>query len=535
MKRLGLFALAMALVMTLSQCKKDDTTTPANDGEKVPITLKVSSNGAKHEVTPSTGEVTFEDGDVLHVASNGVYLGTLEYQNSVFSGEINMPTEGLPLQFYFLGNVTPEFNSNNTECSVVISDQTTNLPVISYNTSKENYETGKTDYNARLMNQCALVKFEVTSSVPNSATSIMGMNNRVTVTFGSDEFGYDQVNDGKITLPAGEGERWAILLPQNEIANAIVRSADEMWEGSCGTIPAIAINDYLTDGILVAISHPTGVINSLFSVSASDQVYFSKGNLQYQASTNTWRFAENQWDYVGGSYYNSGTVYENSIQCNNELVSNAYNGWIDLFCWGTSGYDHGAICYQPWSTSTNNNEYYAYGINNANLYDYDGTADWGYNAISNGGGLTNDWRTLTSEEWNYVFNVRGTPSGVLFAKAVVNERNGVIILPDSWNASTYYLMDANKQNASFQTNIISISTWLDVFEENGAVFIPAAGSRNGTTVNAINTAGYYMSSSYFNNNNVYGLFFRDDVLYYYDNGWSRKLGCSVRLVQDYQP
>ena len=39
-----------------------------------------------------------------------------------------------------------------------------------------------------------------------------------------------------------------------------------------------------------------GAINSLFSVSDDLQVRFSRGNLQYQASTNTWRFAENQYD-----------------------------------------------------------------------------------------------------------------------------------------------------------------------------------------------------------------------------------------------
>ena len=38
---------------------------------------------------------------------------------------------------------------------------------------------------------------------------------------------------------------------------------------------------------------PEGVINGLFSVSSTKKVYFSQGNLQYQASTNTWRFAEN--------------------------------------------------------------------------------------------------------------------------------------------------------------------------------------------------------------------------------------------------
>ncbi|MBQ6771707.1 MAG: hypothetical protein IJP44_12120, partial [Bacteroidales bacterium] len=40
----------------------------------------------------------------------------------------------------------------------------------------------------------------------------------------------------------------------------------------------------------------TGALNGLFSVNDSTQVRFSQGNLQYQASTNTWQFAENQWN-----------------------------------------------------------------------------------------------------------------------------------------------------------------------------------------------------------------------------------------------
>ena len=38
-----------------------------------------------------------------------------------------------------------------------------------------------------------------------------------------------------------------------------------------------------------------GACSYAFPVSSSGKkVYFSKGNLQYQASTDTWRFAENQ-------------------------------------------------------------------------------------------------------------------------------------------------------------------------------------------------------------------------------------------------
>ena len=44
-----------------------------------------------------------------------------------------------------------------------------------------------------------------------------------------------------------------------------------------------------------------GALPGLFSISADQQVRFSKGNLQYNPSGSVWRFAEHQWDFVGGS------------------------------------------------------------------------------------------------------------------------------------------------------------------------------------------------------------------------------------------
>ena len=42
-----------------------------------------------------------------------------------------------------------------------------------------------------------------------------------------------------------------------------------------------------------------GLIKGEFSVSATQKVSFSQGNLQYRASTDTWRFAENQFVCIG--------------------------------------------------------------------------------------------------------------------------------------------------------------------------------------------------------------------------------------------
>lgn len=207
-----------------------------------------------------------------------------------------------------------------------------------------------------------------------------------------------------------------------------------------------------------------GILPGLFSISSSEQVHFSQGNLQYQASTNKWKFAEEQYDY---------------ICLDNLYTAQTYDGWIDLFGWGTSGYNHGAVCYQPWSTSQTNGDYYAYGNINYNLNNQSGKADWGYNAISNGGNVENQWRVLTIEEWAYVFNERSTNSGIRYAKANVTEINGVIILPDDWNNNTYVLNNTDTYDASFSSNTISQTDWKTHLEPNGAVFLCAAGYRTG--------------------------------------------------------
>ena len=267
---------------------------------------------------------------------------------------------------------------------------------------------------------------------------------------------------------------------------------------------------------LTAPTAPTGAINGLFSVSATQQVYFSQGNLQYKASTNTWQFAKHQWDYVGED---------------NSNISQTYSGWIDLFGWGTSGYNHGAVCYQPWSTSTTSRDYYAYGSYTYNLYDQTGQADWGYNAISNGGNTTHTWRTLTHEEWVYVFNTRNTSSGIRYAKAKVNNINGVILLPDDWNSSYYSLSSVNMSGASFTTNTISSSQW-STLEQHGAVFLPATGYRGGTSVYNVGSNGNYWSASYSTNNSAWRVDFDDsDLRTVYD---SRSYGRSVRLVLSLQ-
>ena len=198
----------------------------------------------------------------------------------------------------------------------------------------------------------------------------------------------------------------------------------------------------------------SGPVKNEFSVSETKKVEFSKGNLQYQASTGTWRFAEHPWDYIGQD---------------NEKIGKRYSGWIDLFGWGTSGYNEK----YPYMTSKTATDY-GDGKKDITSTNY----DWGvYNKISNGG--DKKWRTLTKDEWDYVFNKRTTRTGIRYAKAVVNGVNGMILLPDNWDDGIFELFYTNKHDAEFNDNIISQTEWKEKFETNGAVFLPAAGSRYG--------------------------------------------------------
>lgn len=262
---------------------------------------------------------------------------------------------------------------------------------------------------------------------------------------------------------------------------------------------------------------PVGALDGLFSVSATKRVWFSRGNLQYQASTITWRFVEDQTNYAG--------------EANSSMSSN-YSGWIDLFGWGTSNYNHGAHSYRPWSTNVDPSEYYAYNNPSSHLYDGTGQADWGYNRIQNGGNQEHyGWRTLTNVEWEYLFNGRQTASGIRFVKAVVKGVNGVILLPDDWAISTYQFTKPNISDCPYTTNVINATNW-NTLQTQGAVFLPAGGTRTGTRID-IDGSGYYWSACQKTSATAYYLQFSDETIS--QNLESKRSdGRLVRLVYDKQ-
>jgi hypothetical protein len=299
----------------------------------------------------------------------------------------------------------------------------------------------------------------------------------------------------------------------------------------------------VTDKCTVTVSVP-GLLTGEFSVAADKKVRFAQGNLQYKASPSTWRFAEHQYDYVGD--VTNGNVYEGETKCNNASISDSYTGWIDLFGWGTSGYNHGATCYQPYSAISDNANYYAYGDASKNLDDAKdddsmrGQADWGYNSISNGGNEEKfGWRTLTSAEWQYIIKTRTgakvyNTSNVRCTMATINIDatgvNGLILFPDGLTFAADEATWGTFNDKSDYTTQCTSAQWT-ALAEKGCVFLPAAGYRGGTLIHDSSADGCYWSSTYHDSYFAYDLAFCSSYLYS-GNSQNRHHGFSVRLVYE---
>ena len=133
-----------------------------------------------------------------------------------------------------------------------------------------------------------------------------------------------------------------------------------------------------------------GAIMAEFSVSETNKVYFSMGNLMYDTigshlcadgtyQNGTWSFAENIWD-------------------------------CDNFLYGRSGYND--------KSYYNDADYYPDFITKTSCDITNTYYDWGkYNAIDNGGGKPGIFRMLTRQEWEYLLFNR--PNATLLRRAIV--------------------------------------------------------------------------------------------------------------------
>lgn len=301
---------------------------------------------------------------------------------------------------------------------------------------------------------------------------------------------------------------------------------------------------------------PEGAIPGKFKISDNTEIYFSRGNLIWSANgthavatggtkAGTWSFHEQQY----------GILPESA-----PLTVTATSGQTDLMGWGTSGYDGVANRnVWPYNMPTSANSGATFGPDGA--HDLTGNYryyDWGvYNAISNGGNQPGLWRTLSKSEYKYLLD--HTRHGL----GTVNGVHGLILIPDNYVFPTAALQTrlrfdngSTTTNANlWASNTITASEWASM-EQNGAVFLPAAGFRSWDNDHNphVVRGNYGVSGDYWSSTAVSGggdnsqrawyFVFENDQLHpgnsatdvhlryvTHDWEWQRSFGRAVRLVQ----
>ena len=211
-----------------------------------------------------------------------------------------------------------------------------------------------------------------------------------------------------------------------------------------------------------------------------DTAVFSRGNLQYKQSTDTWRCAPNQYDWAGEA-------------ANEQMGNPDYAGWVDLF---------------SWSLGAENN----YGATSAYLstaYHNKSFVDWGTK-------FEGDWATLSSAQWKYLLNSRSGANDK-WGMAMIEDNLGMIILPEEWNApagitfvprtnptselwddedmidDTYDHFRVKAEN--MPANKFTLAEWAEL-EAAGAIFLPYAGRRSGGYGNHTNRLDETIAAEY---------------------------------------
>ena len=329
---------------------------------------------------------------------------------------------------------------------------------------------------------------------------LFGLPVRAVTSFGDVDVTGISLSETSMTLEVGKSlSLYASVSPSNatnrgvswhsnDISVATVSSAGVVKAVAPGTttITVLSNNDFNIRATCTVTVYklPEKVLSGKFSVADGRQIQFSPGNLQatYDGSKYSWGFADSQYDYVGNAAGNT------------TIDSQTKGAVVDLFGWSTA--------------STN------FGINTSEDYaDYSGDfVDWGKTF---GDGST--WRTMTEDEWLYLFNGRDNADDLFrYGVTVCGKTNCLIIAPDDFGGTIDASYDASSWPAA---------------EAAGLVCLPAAGERFGSNVKYVGDEGGCWSSL----PSVGGYAFYVS----YTRNWvscghssPREYGISVRLITD---
>lgn len=326
-----------------------------------------------------------------------------------------------------------------------------------------------------------------------------------------------------------------------------------------------------------------------YTINSNDEkVMFSYGNLQYQDSTKTFRFARRQWMVVGDG--TTGDVYFDSVGkrliCNNDHITDwgyhKHGAWIDLFGWGTDNYGlrtKDSHCTRPRPTNYENtptgfsDNTYGYGPSGATNIVM-GSYDWGvYQGIygvypyyldstfvhhegaqydkyhkcnvayDSSFYVPGTWRLLSADEWTYMLDTRKIERTLEIPWCYANisydsldaskKRLGMLIFPDDFVRGDIGLTatDIPYGDATGTLNM-PYRTWHSL-DSAGVAFLPCAGVRVHTTTHNVNKTFLYWSRTAKDASDAKAVSWEGvNKPHQPIVDTARYTGCAVRLVQD---
>lgn len=538
MKKTMRFLCMAALTLVgavMSSCSSDDNSInepvqPVSNSKVVTLTATVSmdGNGTTRALT-SEGVKTFAEGDRIAV----IYTdkeGNTRMAASLSLTQSDITNNGKSATF-IVSFDDPDRTKEVTyvyPSAMVKADGTINYDALASQDGTLSSLASSLDYctNSGAWNAGALPTLTLKNQLAICAYTIKNSDGTSDFTSSVTDM---TINDGTntytISRSAAAGPIYVAIRPTTSAnISYTVTAGANVYEKTvtdktyaAGTIYPLGLRMTQIDGLL---SGKFTISNDLGTTTR--QVYFSKGNLQaviasgptdtYNYTASSWKFADNQWDYIGSNPGNT---------------SFASGTTVDLFGWvgASASYDTYGLC----TLTSSNNAYYGTDAND-NL-----KSDWG---TTMGPG----WFTLKANEWGYLFTGRttggtvGSTSQARYTMATIRTdvgfEYGVILFPDGVdieNSTDYFTTLGDVNNASYYDTRCTSAQWT-ALENKGCVFLPAAGNRNVTYCSS-GSDGYYWSSSSYTSRYVYYVKFYSGSLSP-DNIYGRDFGMSVRLVRE---
>lgn len=464
MKKVSLIMGALALVLGLSQCRKPNAPVfNLGDGVVRHVTFTADGdNGTKgqFDVNASNGLDYKWDADAtisVYEGASGVYtkkVGELtnpaiseDGYTATFSGDLEISEGATKLRFVHLG-------SGISGTSVSFAEQNGTLDEIAAKVIGVcEVDVNETNtYSGNLTLPFAIAKFNVSSFGTETGSDVVVKNaNKTTMTI--DEVGNVTFSGNTTVTMKGVKTNTTEFYMMAAPGNTTLKFSGNGKDAS-KSANIVANKFYTNGGAAIAIeSNPMYIEGGEFSVAAGKKVIFSRGNLFYV--NGDWSYRDNQYDFYTCPGH----------QC-------VVNGVFDED--GTPSNTYGSFA---WSLGSYNN----YGVN----VNGGGELPGGYSFAEWGKLIDGDARTLTVEEWDYLFKTRPDAANLYkYAQFDEGKWAALIILPDGTNYTEAF--------AAFDGWIYNEVSDLDaIVRDYKAVILPNVGSRAGNDTPAVSVGGWF--------------------------------------------